>query len=183
MLRRTVRRCIYGPGRESNSYFPDNYTTLSNKLHHAAELGKWNDRKKGIPQKPRDEVGRITVLHESPRVMVAGRNRVNNFNSNQYLVICRSSNKAVMVDAADDWMDDWSIYLREAGVELDLVFLTHLHIDNIIGLHPLSKLQRQTRYAWSPSDEDWIRWFPRACARYGRTDMQRVKLPIGGLEV
>lgn len=158
-----------------------NLTSLTNRLNSANELRKWgkeNSPPKGILRLPRTEAKPIAILHESRNVVVAGRNRCNNFQSNQFLIASKTTKEAIMIDASDDWMDDWAIFLNASEMTLKHCFLTHCHVDNIINLNPLMQLVPDTRVAWCSAEEIWVQEFPRACERYHRFEMKNAPLPI-----
>lgn len=83
-----------------------------------------------------------------------------------------------MIDASDDWFDDWVVFLRGSELTLRYCFLTHCHIDNIINLSPLIQMLPQTSVCWSMSDKGWVDMFPRACERYHRFEMKGAPLPM-----
>lgn len=170
-MKRTAQRCC-------------NLTALTNRLNNVAELGKWGREggpSKGILRKGRDEMKKILILHESRKILVAGRNRCNNFKCNQFLIGSKETGTAVLIDASDDWMDDWAIFLNGSGLKLTNVFLTHCHIDNIINLNPLLQIvpdADKVSIAWSMGDLEWVNNFPRACERYHRFEMKGAQLPM-----
>lgn len=154
---------------------------MTNRLNTASELAKWggeNSPTKGIPRIARPDAKSIAVLHESRSIIVAGRNRCNNFKSNQFMIASKVTKEAIMIDASDDWMDDWAIFLNASGLQLKHCFLTHCHIDNIINLNPLMQLIPSTTIAWCSAEEYWVKEFPRACERYHRFEMKGAPLPI-----
>jgi glyoxylase-like metal-dependent hydrolase (beta-lactamase superfamily II) len=158
-----------------------NLTSLTNRLNSANELRKWgrdNSPSKGVLRVPRTDSKPIAVLHESRNIVVAGRNRCNNFQSNQFLIASKVTQEAIIIDASDDWMDDWAIFLRSSNLKLTHCVLTHCHIDNIINLNPLMQLMPETRVAWCSAEQYWVDAFPRACERYHRFEMQRAPLPM-----
>ncbi|KAG8347401.1 metallo-beta-lactamase-like protein [Trypanosoma vivax] len=123
---RTVR-CSYTP----------NLTSLTNQVNRSERLRKWGSAgtPPGMPRIPRLEMKSITVLHESPKIILAGRSRCNSFDSNQYMLVNRSTKRCMLIDAADDWPDDWAAFISSSHLTLTHVFITHCHVDNIINLN------------------------------------------------
>lgn len=158
-----------------------NWTTLTNKVNSMEELHKWGkdtSPPKGIQRISRIEAKPIHVIHESSDVIVAGRNRCNKFGCNQFLIASKVTKEAVLVDASDDWMDDWVIFVNSARLNLKVCFLTHCHIDNIVNLNPLMQLVPDIRIAWNSSDHAWVEYFPKACERYHRFEVLNAPLPM-----
>ena len=83
-----------------------------------------------------------------------------------------------MVDATDDWMDDWIAFVATSKLTLKYVFITHCHVDNILNLSPLVAMMPSVSIAWCRSDFYWVENFGRCCERYERMDMRHVRLPI-----
>ncbi|CUF36752.1 beta lactamase-like protein, putative [Bodo saltans] len=166
-LRSVTRRC--------------NLTSLTNSYNSAKELSKWgSDRSpaKGVLRIPREDMKPISTLHESKQIIVAGRNRCNKFLSNQFMIASKTTREAILIDASDDWMDDWAMFFNSSGLTLKYCFLTHCHIDNIINLNPLMQLIPDTKIAWCSADQYWVKEFPRACERYHRFEMKNAPLPM-----
>ncbi|RNE98257.1 metallo-beta-lactamase-like protein [Trypanosoma rangeli] len=200
-MRRTLRqRCGHGP----------NLTSLTNQANRSERLRKWGSvgTPPGVPRIPRLEAKSIAILHESPKVMLAGRNHCNNFDSNQYMLINRATKHCMLIDAADDWPDDWAAFIASSSLTLTHIFLTHCHIDNIINLNAFLSIcgrqqqQRRRRQQagddegevdleqtesdgseaialmWCPAEECWVQNFGRACERYCRFEEMHVTLPM-----
>jgi glyoxylase-like metal-dependent hydrolase (beta-lactamase superfamily II) len=166
----------------------DNLTSKMNAAGRADELRKWSHavapmKPRGIPQIKRLDAAPIGIIHESKKVIVAGRSGCNGFNSNQYLVADKASGEAVLVDMADDWPDDWHAFIAESALTLKCIFFTHLHIDNIIGLPPFMHLAPETKLAWNYAEQYWVDKFPAACQRYGRGEMAHTFLPFRNLRL
>lgn len=156
-----------------------NVTSRTNAARSTEHARKWGgDAKQGIPHRPRSDMSKITIIHETRNVLIAGRNRCNNFNSNQYMLVGKASNEGVLIDMADDWPDDWVGFIENAGITLRCIFFTHLHVDNIIGLPPFLHLLPDTRLAWNYAERYWAQRFPHAAQRYGRSDMANAWLPF-----
>lgn len=159
-----------------------NLTTATNSIGAADDAGKWTSldatKQRGIPRKDRTLMNSIRPIHETASCIVVGRNRCNNFNSNQYLLISKQTNEGIFIDMCDDWADDWVGFVNESGVRVRMVFLTHLHIDNIIGLAPFHKMMPQVPVAWNLAEKYWLQKFPEACRRYKRDDMVGGVLPM-----
>ncbi|EKG08768.1 metallo-beta-lactamase-like protein, putative [Trypanosoma cruzi] len=190
-------RCGYSP----------NLTSLTNQLNRSERLRKWGSvgSSPGVPRIPRLEAKSIAILHESPKVLLAGRNRCNNFDSNQYMLINKATKQCMLIDAADDWPDDWAAFIASSSLRLTNIFLTHCHIDNIINLNAfLSICGRQQQeekmggedrgdvdwenresdgsekigLIWCPAEECWVQNFGRACERYRRFEEMHLTLPM-----
>jgi glyoxylase-like metal-dependent hydrolase (beta-lactamase superfamily II) len=123
-------------------------------------------------------MAQIEVIHETPRVIVAGRNRCNAFNGNQFAIIAKATKRAVLVDMADDWADDWHMFLEQSGAELECIFFTHLHMDNLLGLQAFLRFRPDTPLAWCPAEQFWVDKWRKTCERYVRPDLGMFKLPF-----
>ncbi|EPY39992.1 metallo-beta-lactamase family protein-like protein [Angomonas deanei] len=137
----------------------------------------------GIPRIPRLQVRPISILHETTKVSVAGRNFCNGFRSNQYLIINKENKQCIFVDASDDWPDDWVAFISASGLTPTHIFLTHCHIDNVINLNALMHITEQhfkirLGVMWSPTEQVWVEKFPAVCERYGRLEERRLTLPL-----
>ncbi|KEG09551.1 putative metallo-beta-lactamase-like protein [Trypanosoma grayi] len=194
-MRRSVWLCC--------AYTP-NLTSLTNQANRNERLRKWGSAgtPPGIPRIARLESKPIAVLHESPKVILAGRSRCNNFLSNQYLLISKATKRCMLIDAADDWPDDWATFIASSSLMLTHIFLTHCHIDNIINLNAFLSIcgrEQQKREAasrspgedaagidgserigimWCPAEECWVQNFGRACERYCRFEEMQAVLPM-----
>eukprot|EP00796_Vickermania_ingenoplastis_P009965 gene9965-6957_t len=165
--------------------FQPNFTSLTNQVNrneHYTKFGRRNTPM-GVPRLSRLEMRPISILHETPRVIVAGRNYANGFRSNQFLLIHRPTNECIFIDASDDWPDDWITFLQSSRLIPRYVFLTHCHIDNIISLCPLLHLVKaemgiDVGIMWNPAELPWVTAFPRCCERYGRHEEMHAPLPL-----
>lgn len=193
----------------SSSTFQPNFISLTNQVNRNEHYRKFNANPSssqssgGIPRLSRLAIRPISILHETPRVIVAGRSRCNGFGSNQYLLIHRESNTCVFIDASDDWPDDWIAFMKSSRVHPTHIFLTHCHIDNVLSLNTFLRLVEsemttvvETRggeahrssecpekglamgIMWNPAEAPWVNAFPRACERYGRTEEMAFGLPL-----
>ena len=164
---------------------------IGNANAHAQTLDfqEWQCAKRnpGIPRKNRDEMINIQLYHESKSVRIYCRPYANNFNSNQYLVLSRlkspnERHQAILIDMSDDWPDDWHAFLQSAECDLRFIFFTHLHLDNLIGLHPLCHMRQgaglSTYFAYNPCDAVWMEKWQTVCHRYRRDDLVNVQIPI-----
>ena len=164
---------------------------IGNANAHSQTLDyqEWQRAKRnpGIPRKQRDEMINIQLYHESKSVRIYCRPYCNNFNSNQYLVLSRLKSpgqrfQAILIDMGDDWVDDWHIFLQNAECDLKFIFFTHLHLDNLIGVHPLCTLRKnnglETFFAYNPCDGVWLEKWQTVCHRYRREDLVNVKMPF-----
>ncbi|SCU65179.1 metallo-beta-lactamase-like protein, putative [Trypanosoma equiperdum] len=189
-----LNRCSYTP----------NLTSLTNQVNRSERLRKWGSVgvPPGVPRIPRLEAKGIAILHESPKVILAGRSRCNNFDSNQYMLINKATKRCLLVDASDDWPDDWAAFIGASDLTLTHVFLTHCHIDNIINLNAFLTIcgSRQKQRVqvdsqdndnreddngsdeigvmWCPAEECWVQNFKRSCERYGRFEEMHQVLPM-----
>ncbi|KAH9593323.1 Metallo-beta-lactamase [Trypanosoma melophagium] len=188
------------------SYTP-NLTSLTNQVNRSERLRKWGSTgaPPGIPRITRLEAKSIAILHESPKLILAGRNRCNNFDSNQFMLISKATKRCMLVDAADDWPDDWAAFIAASSLTLTHIFLTHCHIDNIINLNAFLGIcgrrrqqqqeqeQKQNNskedetdhdgsenigIMWCPAEECWVQNFGRACERYRRFEEMHSVLPM-----
>lgn len=159
-----------------------NLTSATNSTGAAEDAGKWTSldptKQRGIPRRDRTLMTGITEIHETNSCIVVGRNRCNNFNSNQYLLVSKSTSEGIFIDMCDDWADDWIGYVNEAGIKIRMVFMTHLHVDNMIGLAPFHKMMPDVPIAWNLAEKYWLEKFPDACRRYKRNDMIHATLPM-----
>lgn len=194
----------------SSSTFQPNFISLTNQVNRNELYRKFYARSSspqgspqvGIPRLSRLSVRPISILHETPRVIVAGRSRCNGFGSNQYLLIHRETNTGVFIDASDDWPDDWIAFMKSSRVQPTHIFLTHCHIDNVLSLNAFLRLvesemmvvETRTReehrsreprekglamgIMWNPAETPWVNAFPRACERYQRTEEMAFALPL-----
>eukprot|EP00759_Apiculatamorpha_spiralis_P013963 PhF_6_TR20765/c0_g1_i1/m.29798 len=157
---------------------------VGNTNAHAqnVDLARWSNCHAGIPRKDRAEVTQISQFYESKTTRILKRGRCNNFRSNQYMVIDKESKKAFLIDMSDDWPDDWVELISMSGLDFLFIFFTHLHIDNVIGLHPFVTMREkrglQTFFAYNPSDLEWMAKFRQVCDRYKRKDMSQVEMPL-----
>ena len=165
-----MRRCRLW---QSNAIFGQNSLRAQEELAFQAK-----GRTPGMPRKERKDMRPIRVIHETKRVLLAGRNRVNAFGGNQYVVASRKTNDAMLVDAADDWPEDWVGFLKASGLRLTTIAFTHLHMDNLLGFTTLSDAFPDAKLAFSLSDEGWIDKFGVTCDRYGRRDVAASGLPF-----
>lgn len=152
-----------------------------NKLTGAEELGKWGKQggpSKGMPMKARSDMGRIEVIHETPTLVVAGRNRCNAFNGNQYAIIAKATQQACLVDMADDWADDWHIFLDASGAVPTCIFFTHLHMDCLLGLTAFLNFYPNVGLAWNRAELYWAHKWAATCKRYVRPDLAACQLPF-----
>lgn len=161
-----------------------NLTSLTNEFARAQELRKWSKLHQeggpslGIPRRPRLEMRSISVIHETKRVIVAGRNRCNGFACNQFMIADKKTLRACMIDLSDDWPDDWVAFIREGEFKVVCVFLTHCHLDNILGLAPFLNMVPGTPVAWNIAEEYWVNKIPEACDRYQRPELKYCRLPM-----
>lgn len=161
-----------------------NLTTLTNARTGAENAEKdAAGVKPGIPRLERSAVREIKTLHDGKDIIVMGRNKCNGFNSNQYMVVCKRSNEATMINAADDWMDDWMIYAHELGCKVKMCFVQHCHIDDIVNLPYLCDMvnpKGSLQVAWCPVEQCWVDHFPASCRRYKRPEVENATLPFDG---
>lgn len=125
----------------SSSTFQPNIISLTNQVNRTEQYRKFGggsaqqQKPQGIPRLSRLEVRPISILHETPRVTIAGRNFCNGFGSNQYLVIHRETHTCILIDASDDWPDDWIAFMKSSRLYPTHIFLTHCHVDNVLSLN------------------------------------------------
>lgn len=185
MLQRT-RAQLVAASRALWCTFQPNLTSLTNqrnKNEHYTKFGAEGSPPRGVPRIPRLSVRPISVLHETPHVMVAGRNYCNGFSCNQFLLINKTNKHCILVDAADDWPDDWATFIKASNLIPTHIFLTHCHVDNIINLNAFlvileQHFGRRLGLMWCSAEQPWVDAFPRACERYGRLEEMRLTLPM-----
>lgn len=182
MLKRSRFQFMSKVGNDVYTGGLPNLTAATNAITSAENAGKWTSqdptKQRGIPRRDRSLMKSIRPIHETGSCIVIGRNRSNNFNSNQYLIVSKQTNEGIFVDMCDDWADDWVGFVNESGIDVKMVFLTHLHIDNIIGLAPFHKMMPHVPVAWNLAEKYWLDKFPHACRRYKRLDMENAVLPM-----
>lgn len=130
--------------------------------------------KGGFPRKQRELMKPIRVIHETPRVVIAGRGRVNEFGCNQFAVVCKKTALTMLVDASDDWTEDWVAWLSSGHLKLQYLAFTHLHMDNLLGFTRLSQIFPATTVIYNPADDPWLEKFPETCFRYGRPELEDI---------
>lgn len=173
-------------GHGDPTFLQPNVISMTNRVNRDEYYRKFGkgSRTPGIPRLSRLNVRPISVLHETPRVTVVGRNFSNGFNSNQFLLIHRQSREGIFIDASDDWPDDWIAFLKASRVTPTHIFLTHCHIDNVISLNAFLHMVElefggtKMGVMWNPGEKQWVDAFPRACQRYGRLDALHEPLPL-----
>eukprot|EP00906_Rhabdomonas_costata_P005920 RCo008768 len=97
----------------------------------------------------------LTVILETPEFVVM-KAAVNAFQMNQYLLGCKRTGEAALVDCGDTESQRW---LEAARVrKLDIVHLlqTHAHIDHICGLRVTKELLPRSRVYLHPDDRVWF---------------------------
>jgi glyoxylase-like metal-dependent hydrolase (beta-lactamase superfamily II) len=178
-------RCLGSPTRLLRSSFQPNLTSLTNQVNRNEDFLKFGNKNTpiGIPRIDRRDVRAITVLHETPHLLVAGRNYANGFAGNQFLLIQKERKECIFVDAADDWPDDWVSFIASSGLRPTHFFLTHCHVDSVINLNAFMAVMEthfHTRLGlmWCPGEQSWVDAFPRSCERYGRLEEMRQPLPL-----
>jgi len=160
------------------------YNGNPNAHAQSIDTYRWQvrNRRPGMPRKDRSDMTEIRTVYESKHSQVFCRTFCNAFQSNQYLLYEKHSKECVLIDVADDWPDDWVNLIESAGMTLKFVFFTHLHIDNLVGLHPFvhmrSAKKLETFFAYNPSDICWMERFRKVADRYGRHDIMNVQQPI-----
>lgn len=158
-----------------------NLTSRLNAANSFEKLAKWGHERspaQGIPRKDRLSMTSINIIHETRDILIAGRNRCNNFMSNQFLVSSKHTKEAIMIDASDDWMDDWVAFVKQANLSLKYVFCTHLHLDNVLNFAPLLQMIPGVKLAYSVADRLWVEEYRRACSRYRRLEFANIPLPF-----
>ncbi|CCW68290.1 unnamed protein product [Phytomonas sp. Hart1] len=171
--------------RPSRDPFQPNLTSLTNMRNRDEYFIKFGNkgRSMGIPRIERLQTRPISILHETPHIMVVGRNFCNGFASNQFLLVNKQTKHCIFIDACDDWPDDWVTFISSSKLTLTHIFFTHCHIDNIINLTALMTIVAQhlktcPGLMWCPAEQVWIDAFPRACQRYRREEEARKVLPF-----
>ncbi|CAJ1025063.1 Metallo-beta-lactamase superfamily, putative [Leishmania lindenbergi] len=165
--------------------FQPNLTSLTNQVNRNEYFLKFGNKNIpiGVPRVSRRDVRPISTLHETPHLLVAGRNYANGFAGNQFLLVQKEKKECIFVDAADDWPDDWVSFIATSGLRPTHFFLTHCHVDCIVNLNAFLAVMEQHFHArlglmWCPAEQSWVDAFPRACERYGRIEEMRQPLPL-----
>lgn len=166
--------------------FQPNYISMTNQQNKDEYFKKFGSGaiSQGIPRISRLSVRPISILHETPRVLIAGRNFANGFGGNQYLLIHRLTRSSILIDCVDDWPDDWIAFMKSSQVKPTYIFLTHCHVDNVLQLNAFQTMIREAfdglrvGVMWNPSEQPWVDSFPRACERYGRVEEMVQPLPL-----
>ena len=175
MLRLACRRlAVAGKGGHINA----NLISRTNRLSNADSLEHGAERSRGVPRIDRQDVKKITMLHDSTDLFIAGRNKCNGFGNNQYLVGSKKAGESMIVGASDDWPDDWVAFAGEMATPIKQCFLTHCHVDDIVNLPMFWQMCPSLRVHWCASDEYWVKEFRNACIRYGRQESARATLPM-----
>lgn len=173
------------PSRLLRSSFQPNLTSLTNQVNRNDDFLKFGNKNvpHGVPRIDRRDVRAITTLHETPHLLVAGRNYTNGFAGNQFLLIQKEKKECIFVDAADDWPDDWVSFIAASGLRPTHIFLTHCHVDSVINLNAFlavmeSHFHVRLGLMWCAAEQTWVDAFPRSCERYGRLEEMRQPLPL-----
>eukprot|EP00758_Cryptobia_borreli_P001812 Tbor_TRINITY_DN2553_c0_g1::TRINITY_DN2553_c0_g1_i1::g.426::m.426 len=152
-----------------------NLTTQTNLINR----NSFDAAKPGIPRLDRQDCRKITTLFESKSTLVLGRNKCNNFDNNQFMIVSKVLKDSMMVNASDDWMDDWVSYANELGCPITKCFVQHAHIDDILNLPFLWEMVPRLQCLWNPSEYCWVEKFPKACKRYKRPEVEKATIPLG----
>lgn len=173
------------PTRLLRSSFQPNLTSLTNQVNRNEDFLKFGNKNitPGVPRLDRRDVRAISILHETPHLLVAGRNFANGFSGNQFLLIQKEKKECIFVDAADDWPDDWVSFIASSGLRPTHFFLTHCHVDSVVNLNAFLAVMEQHFHVrlglmWCPAEQSWVDAFPRSCERYGRLEEMRQPLPL-----
>lgn len=75
----------------------------------------------------------MRVLHQTEGAVIA-REAVTALAMNQYIVSCRTTRQAAMIDCGEQQLDGMLAYADEAGLDVRYIFLTHGHVDHVCGL-------------------------------------------------
>ena len=88
------------------------------------------------------------------------------FQQNGFLVVCPESGATVVVDpgATADVMADT---VREEGLDLQAILLTHAHLDHIEGVHLIRALDESLPIWLHPADRAWYDGIQRQAAMFG----------------
>ncbi|GET88714.1 metallo-beta-lactamase family protein-like protein [Leishmania tarentolae] len=174
-----------GPTDLMRCTFQPNLTSLTNQLNRNEHFLKFGNKNipMGVPRVSRCDVRPISILHETPHLLVAGRNYANGFAGNQFLLVQKERKECIFVDAADDWPDDWVSFIATSGLRPTHFFLTHCHIDCIVNLNAFLAVMEHHFHVrlgliWCPAEQSWVDVFPRACERYGRIEEMQKPLPM-----
>ncbi|KAG5478855.1 hypothetical protein CUR178_05435 [Leishmania enriettii] len=165
--------------------FQPNLTSLTNQANRNEQFLKFGNKSTpmGVPRVLRRDVRPISILHETPHLLVAGRNYANGFAGNQFILVHKETKECIFIDAADDWPDDWVSFIATSGLRPTHFFLTHCHVDCIVNLNAFLAVMEHHFHVrlglmWCPAEQSWVDAFPRSCERYGRIEEMRQPLPL-----
>ena len=96
---------------------------------------------------------RPAVLLESSSAVVASL-AVTPFAMNQYLLGCRATGEAAIIDAGDDDPERWLDIASKLGLKIRHVLLTHAHIDHVAGLASTKEMLPKVPIYLHP--DDWL---------------------------
>lgn len=88
------------------------------------------------------------------------------FAENGYLVVCRESGAAVVVDPGA-CADRIAEAVTADGVDLQAILLTHAHLDHIEGVHLIRALDPELPIWLHPADRGWYDGIQRQAAMFG----------------
>lgn len=157
---------------------PKNLISLTNNLNKAEGLEHAESRAKGVPRIDRQDAKKITMLHDSEDLFIAGRNRCTNFGNNQFFLGSKKAKEGMLVGASDDWPDDWMNFSLEMQVRIASCFLTHCHVDDIVNLPTFWEMIPDLKVHWCPAEGHWVEQFRNSCVRYGRPESAKATLPM-----
>mmetsp|Transcript_11736 Transcript_11736/g.24014 ORF Transcript_11736/g.24014 Transcript_11736/m.24014 type:complete len:249 (+) Transcript_11736:75-821(+) len=75
------------------------------------------------------------------------------FAMNQYLLCCKTSKEAALVDCGDDNVERWVNAAKEEGMEITKILQTHGHVDHVSGLKDTKEKLGVPVYACA---DDWL---------------------------
>lgn len=88
------------------------------------------------------------------------------FEQNCTLLICEETNKAALVDPGGD-IDLLLSAVKQQGVVLESILVTHGHLDHVGGVAELSKRLSLPIFGPQQEDDFWIQAIPEQCRSFG----------------
>jgi glyoxylase-like metal-dependent hydrolase (beta-lactamase superfamily II) len=88
------------------------------------------------------------------------------YEQNCTLLVCEQTHKAALVDPGGD-LDRLMDVVKQQGVTLESILVTHGHLDHVGGVAALSKQLSLPIIGPHLEDEFWIQALPEQCRMFG----------------